>query len=202
MSSRPHGGVERNVGYHNELDDTVSSSEVQAKLHAEITRTIGKQLFAIRDRSEIPYVEAVILETLRIGSNVPLAVTHFVNEDVSFRGFLIPNGTTIIANVTSVHHDPSVFPDPFAFRPERFLDDSGRILQASEQVIPFSMGQMSCIGESIARIELFLYVTRIVQNVEFKLPAGCKRTTLNGVFGITYRPEDYNVDIAKRNLKI
>ncbi|XP_052271646.1 cytochrome P450 2U1-like [Dreissena polymorpha] len=179
--------------------DEICYPEVQAKLHAEITRKIGKELPAISDRSDVPYVEAVILETLRIGSNVPLAVPHFVKEDASFRGFYIPNGTTIIANVTSVHHDPSVFPDPFAFRPERFLDESGRVLQASEQVIPFSMGQRSCIGESIARIELFLYVTRIVQNVEFRLPAGCKRPTLNGVFGITYRPEDYNVDIAKRN---
>ncbi|KAH3854864.1 hypothetical protein DPMN_097422 [Dreissena polymorpha] len=55
------------------------------------------------------------------------------------------------------------------------------------------------MGESSARIELFLYVTRIVQYVDFKLPAGCTRPTLNGVFGITYRPEDYNVDIAMRN---
>ncbi|XP_052275575.1 cytochrome P450 2F3-like [Dreissena polymorpha] len=173
--------------------------DVQAKLYAEITRKIGKELPAISDRSKIPYVEAVILETLRIGSIVPLGVPHFVKEDVSFRGFLIPKGTTVIAILSSVHHDPSVFSDPYAFRPERFLDESGLVLQPSEQVIPFSMGQRSCIGESIARIELFLYVTRIVQNVEFKLPAGCKRPTSNGVFGLTYRPEDYDVDIKKRN---
>ncbi|KAH3876686.1 cytochrome P450 2U1-like [Dreissena polymorpha] len=173
--------------------------DVQDKLHAEITRKVGKEVPTISDRSEIPYVEAVILETLRIGSNVPLGVPHFVKEDVSFRGFLIPKGTTVIANLSSTHHDSSVFHDPFAFRPERFLDESGRVLQPSEQVIPFSMGQRSCLGETIARIELFLYVTRIVQNVQFKLPAGCKRPTLNGVFGLTYRPEDYNVDIEKRN---
>ena len=67
----------------------------------------------------------------------------------------------MLTNIYAIHHDPAHFPEPNTFKPERFLED-GRF-QSHSHVMPFSMGKRSCLGESLARMELFLFLTAILQ---------------------------------------
>lgn len=75
----------------------------------------------------------------------------------------------IIANLYAVHRDPNTFKDPNIFRPERFIATDGKFTK-SPNVIPFSVGPRKCLGIQLAEMELFLFLTKIVQVFEI-IPA-------------------------------
>lgn len=172
--------------------------EKQKKLRAAVLGTIGTAMPSLSDRGNIPYVDATILECLRLGSVVPLSVPHTVIEDISFHGYLIPKESIILPNLASVHMDPQNFPEPKLFRPERFLSSDGTAIVGADKVIPFSLGQRSCLGETIARIELFMYITFLVQKYEIDLST--KPKSMTGILGLTHRPQDYKITLVKREL--
>lgn len=181
----------------------ISQPDIQEKLHKEIEKCVCQgQAPSYSDRKEMPYVEATILEALRIGNIVPLAMPHTVPCDIMFKGYVIPKGATILPNLASVHMDPNFFSEPEIFKPERFLSADGKQVISSEKLIPFSLGPRSCIGETLARMELFLYLTTLVQNFEFKNPEGQDVFSVRGVFGITHSPGKYKIEILKRGRRI
>ena len=115
--------------------------EVHEKMFKEIQNVVGfGRLPSIHDKPEMPYCEAVINETLRIGNIVPLSVPHGTSEDVQFKGYTIPRNTVVIANLDSVLSDENIFPDPFKFNPDRFLDSDGK-LKGLDKVVAFSLGE-------------------------------------------------------------
>ena len=90
----------------------------------------------------MPYTEAYILEVLRKADIVPLGVPRETTQSFTFHGYDLPKGTTIMPSLYSVHRDPVVFPDPYKFNPDRFLDSEGRVT-GHENIIPFSVGKSS-----------------------------------------------------------
>ncbi len=114
---------------------------IQAKVRNEIHNTIGHhRLPSMTDKISLPYTEACVMETQRLADVVPLGVPHTTIEDIVFRGYDIPKGTTVMSNLYSVHRDTRVWKDPYTFNPERFLDEDGKVHRI-EQLIPFSMGE-------------------------------------------------------------
>ncbi|EEC19820.1 cytochrome P450, putative [Ixodes scapularis] len=85
-------------------------------------------------------------------------------EDTHIRGFSIPKGTVVIANLWAVHMDPKLWTKPDEFDPTRFMDEEGRgILAKPEYLIPFSIGKRMCPGETLATVEIFVYLTSLLQ---------------------------------------
>ena len=174
--------------------------EVQDKLHKELDQVIGpERLPGLKDRKSLPYLEATFTETLRISSLVPLAVPHMTTVDTTLQGYSIPKGTTLLANLWSLHHDPSVWENPHDFKPERFLDEDGNyVAPKADRLLPFSTGRRVCLGESLARMEVFVILSRLLHRFKFKNPPGCPPPSLQPTPGIALIPKPFFVCAMKR----
>ncbi len=84
----------------------VNYQDVQEKAYREIKKVIGSKTPSYKDKANMPYLEAVILESMRYGTNSALGVPHCTSEDTQLNGYLIPRGTLVAANIWSISHDP------------------------------------------------------------------------------------------------
>ncbi|XP_069590383.1 cytochrome P450 2K1-like [Ranitomeya imitator] len=174
--------------------------EIQRKVQEEIKTHIKPgQLPTVEDRKKMPYTDAVIHETQRIGNILPLNVSHSTPTDVYLRGYLIPKGTEVIPFLTSVLYDKTQWKTPYDFNPNHFLDENGKFVR-HDAFMPFSAGKRACAGEALAKMELFLFFTGLLQAFTFYPPPGVSREDLSlkpGI-GFTLAPTLY-MTCAKPN---
>jgi cytochrome P450 len=108
---------------------------VQTRAQAELDAVLGPpntttfRLPTFSDRPNLPYIDALVKESLRWLTAVPTGVPHATTEEDIYRGWRIPKGSIVIANAWSMLHNPKTYPDPFAFRPERFLSSGSKELE-------------------------------------------------------------------------
>lgn len=145
----------------------------------------------------MPYTEATIMEVQRLSMVVPLAIPHMTSEKTVLQGYTIPKGTVVIPNLWSVHRDPAIWEKPDDFCPDRFLDDQGQLLKR-ETFIPFGIGKRVCMGEQLAKMELFLMFVSLMQSFTFALPEGSEKPIMTGRFGLTLAPHPFHVTVSKR----
>ncbi|XP_051021581.1 cytochrome P450 2U1 [Acomys russatus] len=171
---------------------------VQKKVHEEIEKVIGHdRVPSLTDKAQMPYTEATIMEVQRLSMVVPLAIPHMTSEETVLQGYTIPKGTVVLPNLWSVHRDPAIWEKPDDFCPDRFLDDQGQLLKR-ETFIPFGIGKRVCMGEQLAKMELFLVFVSLMQSFTFALPEGSEKPSMTGRFGLTLAPHPFNVTVSKR----
>ncbi|XP_051002911.1 cytochrome P450 2C70-like [Acomys russatus] len=142
--------------------------EVTAKIQEEIARVIGSHRRpCMQDRNHMPYTDAVLHEIQRHIDLIPIPLPRTTTQDVQFRGYHIPKGTSVMTSLTSVLNDDKEFPHPEKFDPGHFLDGKGNF-KKSDYFMAFSAGRRACIGEGLARMEMFLILTNILQNFTLK----------------------------------
>ncbi|XP_039258476.2 cytochrome P450 2B1-like [Styela clava] len=174
--------------------------ECQEKIAKEIEITLGEDgIPSMKHQDEMPYTCAFIQELMRHRTLVPLGVFHKTNEEATLNGYTIPKNTTVCPNIWSVHFDPNLFENPRVFRPERFLDRDGKFVK-SNHVIPFSIGPRYCLGEQLARMEVFIFLTGIVQKLRVVLNPDKPVPPFDvGVFNIlSYEAPNFDVIFEKR----
>ncbi|GMT36639.1 hypothetical protein PFISCL1PPCAC_27936 [Pristionchus fissidentatus] len=136
--------------------------EVQKKLHEEYDRVIGSdRLISMQDKNSLPYTTAYINELQRWSNIQPLNLLRKTTKDLTVRGMTIPSGTAVAPQVSVLLYDSEIFPDPLSFNPDRFIDESGKV-KTIKQFLPFSIGKRACLGEGLARMELFLFFANLV----------------------------------------
>lgn len=152
----------------------VHFKDVQSKVRQEINDVIGKERQPCHtDRQKMPYTFACILETLRYQSHLGITATHTASCDVTFDGYSIPKGASIYGNLWAVHHDERFWSEPWSFKPERFLDENGSLIEYEQRhrfLMPFGVGHRSCMGVSMTYDRMFLYITTLLQHHELSPP--------------------------------
>ncbi|XP_041357974.1 vitamin D(3) 25-hydroxylase-like [Gigantopelta aegis] len=171
--------------------------EIQERCFQEIREQVGlDRRPTMKDKISCPFLAATIMEILRHADVSPLAVAHSVSEDFVFMGYRIPKDSIVLPNIDSVMRDEDIWGDPVKFRPERFLDGSGKVLKP-EKYIPFSMGRRICLGETIAKMELFHFLSSLLQRFRFERPSDGD-LCFEGVLGLTWAPKPFKVKVVRR----
>ncbi|XP_063793794.1 cytochrome P450 2F3-like isoform X2 [Pseudophryne corroboree] len=173
--------------------------EVAEKMQEEIDRVVGRDRTpSIVDRNKMPYTEAAIHEIMRFCDVIPVGLPHQTSKETVFRGFTIPKGTPVTPMLHSVHYDPNNYAEPNKFDPNNFLDSNGRF-KKNDAHMPFAAGKRICIGESLARMELFLFFTSVLQNFNLKPVIGKDELSVKPTgSGLGHLPAKYKCCILPR----
>ncbi|XP_053327982.1 cytochrome P450 2W1-like [Spea bombifrons] len=173
--------------------------DIQKKVHEEIETVIGLERHPTwDDQKYLPYCLAVVHEIQRFGNILPL-FPHSTLTDTHFRGYFIPKGTQVMPIFTSVLYDETQWETPYRFNPNHFLDADGKFLK-KDAFFPFSKGRRVCAGESLARMELFLFFTGMLQKFTFSPPPGVDKADLDLTADpfFTLRPKPFKVCATPR----
>ncbi|KAM6327207.1 cytochrome P450 2J2-like [Podargus strigoides] len=143
---------------------------IQEKVQLKIDTVMGQSRQpAMADKENMSYTSAVLSEVLRMGNIVPLGVPRMSTNDTTLAGFHLPKGTTLMTSLTSIMFDNNVWETPDTFNPQHFLGKGQ--YRRREAFLPFSAGKRACPGEQLARTELFIFFTALLQKVTFRAPA-------------------------------
>ncbi|XP_035521138.1 cytochrome P450 2D15-like [Morone saxatilis] len=171
---------------------------IQERCQQEIDKVLdGKDQASFEDRHQMPYVQAVIHEIQRMADTVPLSVFHSTTKDTELMGYSIPRGTVIIPNLSSVLSEEGQWKSPHDFYPENFLNDNGEFVKP-EAFMPFSTGPRMCLGEGLARMELFLITVTLLRRFKFIWPEDAGKPDYTPVFGSTQTPKPYCMKVQLR----
>ncbi|XP_062421998.1 cytochrome P450 2K1-like [Pungitius pungitius] len=172
---------------------------IQDQVQEELSRVVGSRQPRVEDRKNLPYTDAVIHETQRLANIVPLSIPHKTSRDVTFQGFFIKKGTTVFPLLTSVLHDESEWETPHSFNLSHFLDEDGNFFRR-DAFMPFSAGRRVCLGESLAKMELLLFFSSLLQCFRFTPPPGVKEEDLDltPAVGFTIPPSPHELCAISR----
>uniref|UniRef100_A0A914VPX5 Cytochrome P450 n=1 Tax=Plectus sambesii TaxID=2011161 RepID=A0A914VPX5_9BILA len=179
----------------------IYNPDVQAKIHTEIDHYIGDsdREILMSDKNSLPYTSAAINEIQRVANILPMNLLHKTTRDTTIRGYKIAKGTICIPQISVVHLDPKVFPEPHRFDPTRFLNPDGSPKKVNE-LMPFSVGKRQCLGESLARMELFLVFANLMRKFKLSTTPGENPPSLEQRTGITVQPWPYKCCIEERRM--
>nr|AKH04263.1 putative hydroxylase [Taxus baccata] len=167
------------------LAELVNHPEVQRKVRSEVESIVGRGA-AVKeaDIEKLPYLQAVVKETLRLHTPIPLLVPHMNLDDASLGGFSIPRESKVVVNAWWLANNPEWWDDPSEFRPERFMEEERETEAAvggkvDFRFLPFGMGRRSCPGIILALPVLGLVIGRLLQNFELIPPPGREKIDLS-----------------------
>ncbi len=140
------------------------------------------RLIAESERGEDEYLDATITEILRLRPVLPNAEPRLVKQAVRIGGFEYPPGVVLLASAYLIHHDPEIYEEPYAFRPERFLNSA----PGSYTWIPFGGGRRRCLGASFALQEMKIVLRTVLER--FHLTATGAAAEVTRRRGITFSP--------------
>ncbi|KAM6302120.1 cytochrome P450 1A5-like [Podargus strigoides] len=167
----------------------VTHPNMQKKIQDELDRVIGQERRPrLSDRGTLPYTEAFILEMFRHSSFLPFTIPHSTTRDTVLNGYYIPKDRCVFVNQWQVNHDEKVWKDPLSFKPERFLNAEGTEVnkEDAEKVLVFGLGKRKCIGEPIARWQVFLFLSTLLQQLEFSV-SDVKKVDMTPIYGLSMK---------------
>ncbi|KAJ7148774.1 cytochrome P450 [Mycena crocata] len=143
--------------------------EAFAKAQREINSVVGRdRLPTFSDRASLPYVEAILNETYRWGVPVPLSLPHRLMEDDVYRGMFIPKGSLVFGNVWAITRDETLFPNPDAFLPERYLEKVEPALakKRDPRSYVFGFGRRRCPGVNLVESSVWFLITSVIATLD------------------------------------
>ncbi len=181
----------------------LKNPECLKKVQEELDSACGKtRTPQWADRVNTPYTEATIHEVQRLANILFFSVPHSVARDTTLGGYDIPAGTQVLFTLGDTMHSPTYFPSPRQFNPERYLqkdEKSGLVKFVPDpHVIPFGVGKRRCLGEALARMELYLFITGIVHQFDIEPAPGEELNTEDYVVSAILMPKPYKAKFVPR----
>uniref|UniRef100_A0A914WU73 Cytochrome P450 n=1 Tax=Plectus sambesii TaxID=2011161 RepID=A0A914WU73_9BILA len=176
----------------------IHNPDIQAKIQAEIDEHItDDREIQMSDKNALPYTMAAVNEMQRTANILAQNLFHKTTRDTTIRGYKIEKGTVCLPQISAVHLDPKLFPNPERFDPTRYLNADGSPKKV-DALIPFSVGKRQCLGESLARMELFLVFANLLRKFKLSATPGEKLPSLEPRMGITVQPHAFKCCIEVR----
>ncbi|KAF9442390.1 cytochrome P450 [Macrolepiota fuliginosa MF-IS2] len=137
--------------------------EAQKKAQAELDNVLGGRLPEFNDRPNLPYINAMVKESMRWQLVLPLGVVHMCTNGDEYDGYYIPKGTIVIGNAWTILHDSEVFENPYTYNPDRYLKD-GKIdpTVRDPSVASFGFGRRICPGRFFSDNSLFSIIAHVL----------------------------------------
>ncbi|KXN84122.1 O-methylsterigmatocystin oxidoreductase [Leucoagaricus sp. SymC.cos] len=186
----------------------LSYPEVLMKAQKEIDNVVGTdRLPTMADRNSLPYVQAVVNESLRWGAPVPLNLPHRLMEDDVYRGMHIPKGSLVFGNIWAITRDERIYPNPEQFNPERFMKnvDEEIAKRRDPKNYVFGFGRRRCPGANLVDSSVWLLIASIIATMDISKSVNEKGKTIEPeyVFDnfIFRRPNNFKCDIRPRSEK-
>ncbi|XP_029495169.1 cytochrome P450 2D15-like [Oncorhynchus nerka] len=177
----------------------MTNQHIQERCHREIEDVLEGRSYALfEDRHAMPYVQAMIHESQRMADTVPLSVFHMTSCNTQLQGYQLPQGTMVIPNLSSVLHEEGQWKFPQEFNPDNFLNEDGEFVKP-EAFLPFSAGSRVCLGEGLARTELFLILVTLLRRFQFVWPEQEGAPDFRKVFGLAQAQKPYRLGVRLRS---
>uniref|UniRef100_A0AC35F893 Cytochrome P450 n=1 Tax=Panagrolaimus sp. PS1159 TaxID=55785 RepID=A0AC35F893_9BILA len=175
----------------------MTNPKCQKLVQQELDKSIGSdRAITAEDKMDLPYVNAVVAETQRLCNLMPNNVPHRLIQDIDFHGYSLKADTIVVPQISSVLYDETIFPEPHKFKPERFIDENGKF-QLKPELIPFSIGKRICLGEGLARLELYLITANLLNQFELSIIPS-KPPNMTPIFGGVKISQPYLTHLKQR----
>jgi len=172
----------------------ILNTHCQAQIQEEIERVIGRhRMPQLEDLSQMPYTEATIYEVLRRSNVIALGNAHATLDDASIGGYKIPKGTQVLPNLYGIHMNPKLWNEPDRFDPSRFIVNERA--HKPDYFIPFSVGRRMCLGDVLAKMEVFLFLVGLLQKYDLSVAEEDLHCPpqVKGTIGVSNTPASFRV---------
>ncbi|KAF5177316.1 Cytochrome p450 [Thalictrum thalictroides] len=162
------------------ITELLRNPHAMRNVEAELDQVVGHNEKVNESHIEkLPYLQAVVKETLRLHPPVPLLVPRNAREDTEFMGYTIPKDTQVLVNVWAIGRDPACWDDPLSFKPERFISSDIDFRGQHFQFIPFGAGRRMCAGILMAHRMVHLALGSLIHSFEWALADGITPETMD-----------------------
>ena len=167
------------------------------KATEELNKVIGKERWVEeKDMINLPYINAIAKETMRLHPVAPMLVPRMAREDCQVAGYDIAKGTRVLVNVWSIGRDQTVWKNPHAFDPDRFMENNCIDVKGEDfELLPFGSGRRMCPGYSLGLKVILSTLANLLHGFNWKLPGDMEKEDLNmeEIFGLS-TPKKYPLD--------
>ncbi|XP_044464058.1 trimethyltridecatetraene synthase-like [Mangifera indica] len=169
------------------MSELMKQPELIKRATEELDRVIGRERWVEeKDIPQLPYIDAIMKETMRKHPVVVLLVPHLALEDCNVAGYHIRKGTRVFINSWGLGRDPSIWEATEEFRPERFLGKAIDVKGQSFELLPFGSGRRMCPGYSLGLKMIGSILANMLHGFKWKLPGNMKpeEISMEEVFGL------------------
>ncbi|KAK1438710.1 hypothetical protein QVD17_04520 [Tagetes erecta] len=172
------------------LAEMMKQPEILKKAQLELDAVVGKENIVEESHiSKLPYLYAIMKETLRLHPTLPLLVPHCPSESCVIGGYTVPEGSRVFVNAWAIHRDPDIWENPLEFRPERFLVGKWDYTGNDFNYFPFGSGRRICAGTAMAERMFMFLLGSIIHSFDWKLGEG-KKHDVSEKFGIVLKKKE------------
>ncbi|KAF7843649.1 cytochrome P450 71A1-like [Senna tora] len=168
------------------MSELLRKPEILKEATKELDKVIGKERWIEeQDILKLPYIKAIVKETMRLHPALPTLVPRLALEDSNINGYDIPKGTQVLVNVWAIGRDPTIWDNPYEFEPERFL--IGKNYKANNidveghdfELLPFGAGRRMCVGYPLGLKVIQTCLANLIHGFDWKLGGEMKKEELN-----------------------